>query len=101
MKKVTAAEFVDLVKSDKDLYDRFKAALQKADDRTAVEVAGDLGYQIEMPEIQALDDDLLTSVAGGAGNNYYGADVIDLDKLFPIGFNNSSTGLDLGCQVKR
>ena len=93
MKKVTAAEFVDLVKSDKDLYDRFKAALQKAEGRTASEVAGDLGYQIEMPEKEALDDDSLMSVSGGVRNNDDSRKIVKLDEvdpsgLFPISFGD-------------
>ena len=84
---------MDLVRSDKDLYDRFKAALQKAEGRTASEVAGDLGYQIEMPEKEALDDDSLMSVSGGARNNDDTRKIICLDEIgpngmYPIGFDD-------------
>ena len=83
MKKVTVDEFLNLVKTDKALHDSFKAALQEAKGKGAAEAAKALGYEIEKPELQALDDDLLTSVAGGVNvrdNNNF-----DLNNLFPSG----------------
>ena len=81
MKKVTVEEFLELVKTDEALRDSYKAALQKAEGKTATEVAEGLGYQIETPDLQAMDDDLLTSVAGGV--QLSDDAVYDFSSLFP------------------
>ena len=74
MKKVTAEEFLELLKSDKALHDSYKTALQEAEGKTAAEVAETLGYQIETSDLQELDDDFLTDVAGGVATDYKASD---------------------------
>ena len=72
---------MDLIRKDKALYEKYKAARKEAGGKTAAEVAETLGYQIETSDLQALDNDLLTSVAGGlAARNI---EKIDLGNLFP------------------
>ena len=54
---------------------------KEAGGKTAAEVGETLGYQIETSDLQALDNDLLTPVAGGlAARNI---EKIDLGNLFP------------------
>ena len=107
MKTVTIQEFLDLVKSDTALHDSYKAALEKAGDKNAAEVAESLGYKIEAADMQALDDDLLAPVAGGMGVIDYGAmdGVIDVNALLngmgDFNYSSLADSLNAACHAKR
>ncbi len=65
MKKIGLTEFAEILAKDPALSERVRACPETEAPRLLEQIAGELGYELDRPAMEALPDDDLSEVAGG------------------------------------
>ena len=65
MKKISLTEFAEILSKDPALSERVRACPETEAPRLLEQIAGELGYELDRPAMEALPDDDLSEVAGG------------------------------------
>lgn len=65
MKKIGMKEFAEILSADPALSNRVRACSEAEAPRLLKQIAGELGYELDQPAMEALPDDDLSEVAGG------------------------------------